>query len=114
MIKYSYKVGVYVSSYDLAKATGKKHQNLMTSVHRKYKYYIHYEHQDNRYYKNQKIYLLTPGVIRKINKNGVYDELLEKMEKVQKEKYKKIFEEVENFFKRFEWKGGILWHIANF
>lgn len=101
MIKYSYKVGVYVSSYDLAKATGKKHQNLMTSVRRKYKYYIHYEHQDNRYYKNQKIYLLTPRVIRKINKNGVYDELLEKMEKKAKEKAEEISKAVEKFFGRF-------------
>lgn len=101
LIKYSYKCGVYVSSYDLAKATGKTHQNLMTTVKRKYKYYIHYQTQNHRYYKNQKIYLLTPSIIRKINKNNIYDELLKNMQEVQDRKSEAIKKSLDKFFSKW-------------
>lgn len=101
LIKYSYKCGVYISSYDLAKAMGKKHQNLMMTVKRYYKFYIHYQIKNHRYYKNQKVYLLTPSIIRKINKKRVYDKLLKDMEKVQEEKSKAIKKQVESFFSKF-------------
>lgn len=101
LIRYSYRLGVYVSSYDLAKATGKMHQNLMTTVRRKYKHYIHYQIQNHRYYKNQKIYLLTSNIIQKINKNNVYDKLLEDMQKVQQEKNENLKKAVEKFFSKW-------------
>ena len=101
LVKYSYKCGIYVPSYDLAKAMGKKHQNLMTTVRRYYKFYIHYEVKNHRYYKNQKVYLLTQGVIRKINKYREYDKLLKEMEKLDKKKTKEISKQMDKFFKRF-------------
>lgn len=102
LIKYSKRHGVYISSYDLAKATGKKHQNLITSIKREYKFYIPYQIQNHRYYKKQKIYLLTRGVIRTINKNGVYDDLLEAMEEVHKEKSQAMYKAMETFFNKFK------------
>lgn len=101
LIKYSYKCGVYVPSYDLAKAMGKKHQNLMTTVRRYYKFYIHYERRNHPYYKNQKVYLLTQWIIRKINKHGEYDKLLKEMVKVEERKKKEIHKQLDEFFKRF-------------
>ena len=102
LIKYSKKWGFYVSSYDLAKATGKKHQNLMTIVKRKYKNYIPHLIQDHQYYKNQKIFLLVPHVIRAINKNGIYDEILEEMEQRQQKKFEEIKEKMKQFFSKWE------------
>lgn len=90
------KWGIYVSSYDLAKATGRKHQNLMTTVKRYYKGYIHYYYTDHQYYKNQKIYLLRYGIIKAINKKGVFDDLLKEM---QREKEKRMIE-IEKSLKR--------------
>lgn len=100
-INFSCNFGVYVSSYELAKATGKKHQNLMTTVKRKYKRYIHYTTQENKYYKNQVVYMLTKPIITQINKNGIYNQLLQEMEKVQAEKERIIKKQVEEFFNKF-------------
>ena len=99
LIKYSYRYGVYISSYDLAKATNKKHQNLMATVKRNYKYYIHYYTQDHKYYKNQKVYILTPRIIQAINKKGIYNDLLEELKKEQQKRSEKIQKEIEMFFK---------------
>lgn len=98
LIKYSNKWGFYVSSYDLAKATGRKHQNLMTTVKRYYKGYLHYYYVDHQYYKNQKIYLLRYGIINAINKKGVYNELLKEMELASKRKSKEIEKGLKRLF----------------
>lgn len=97
-IRTNYKVGVYVSSYELSKALGKKHQNFMTSVKRKYKGYIHYEKQDHRYYKGQIIYYITRPILRKINKNGEFNLLLEEMQTKSEEIEKRIFEGIKQLF----------------
>ena len=92
------KWGIYVSSYDLAKATGRKHQNLMTTVKRYYKGYLHYYYVDHQYYKNQKIYYLTIRIIHSINKKGVYDELLKLMEQEKEKVSKAIHEGLKRLF----------------
>ena len=98
LIKYSNKYGVYVPSYDLAKALGKKHQNLMTTIKRNYKFYIRYYTQDHQYYKNQKIFVLPVRIIKVINKNGVYDKLIKEMGKIQDKKRKEIRKNLDRLF----------------
>lgn len=99
-IHYSRKDGIYVSSYELAKATGRTHQNLMAMVRRKHKTYIGYYFQDNQFYKKQKIYRIRISILRKINQNHVYDELLERMEREQKKKQEEFQERIEKFFSK--------------
>lgn len=88
-IRYSHRCGVYISSYDLSKVLGKKHQNLMTSIRNKNKNYIHYYRIDNPYYKNQKIYCLTIPILERANKKETYSPFLLKMKEFRDKKKKK-------------------------
>lgn len=99
-IHFSRKDGVYVSSYELAKATGRTHQNFMAMIRRKHKTYIGYYYQDNQYYKHQKIYRIRISILRKINQSHVYDGLLGRMEREQKKKQEEFQKILEKFFNK--------------
>ncbi|MFV0580205.1 MAG: hypothetical protein ACK5NU_16285 [Fusobacterium ulcerans] len=100
-IRYSHRCGVYISSYNLSKVLGKKHQNLMTSIRNKNKNYIHYYRIDNPYYKNQKIYCLTIPMLERANKKETYSSLLLKMKEFRDKKEKEMKIATEKFFSKF-------------